>query len=712
MGDTVTAHKYQEQHREGNSEVSRELRRRSRSASAATVQRNNSTEIVVQAYPDPDYKLDKSSISGAVLNTRAGDSALTYSARCPSVPVMVTWRDLRCHLAAVRMSWIRAAAMRVNPKLVSPAGALLALTRIDVANNELRSLPPDLFTLMSLRYLNAAQNKLEKLPREGDPFEEEPPKGRGKRVRPKVYSAPVLQELYLQDNRLEEIPSSLFSLPSLQTLDISNNKLRALPAAMWRAPALRDLSAALNHLRNLPTYEGQECGSPLPQSPCDVTPSANNSSSEQSVDATVSQSSSRSPSIERSECELLDDDDAPITIGNRTENTVCSAAKRAHEWRGEVEPEGGGGIGMGGGEGGSRLHSLNLSHNQFTCVPPPLACLAPSLARLNLAYNSLRSMSYVTSYPTGLRQLDLSHNEITCWPSLPQVESFGCNEGDPLSCYCPNGDGNSGRIRPRSGGSILSNNLLTRIQLTTDDDDSFDLEPKRDSSDDEWSRLVFPLLSMLDVSCNMLRNIPPGIHALANLAVLNISGNKDITELPPQMGLLSRLWNLSATGCSLQEPLRSMLRAGGRCRSADVVSYLKSVLHEARPYPKLKLMITGQQHWAKRMGNKGSRRNLSTVGVDIGTWVYEKQRYYSTHQYFLSRRSLYLAVWRATDGRKGLEGAISWLRSIQARAPGSPVIMVATHYDQVANVRSDKNISAKFFHHRVLSILTFIHINK
>ncbi|RVE46090.1 hypothetical protein evm_009254 [Chilo suppressalis] len=511
--------------------------------------------LATKAYPDPEYKLDKSAISAAVLNSRAQDNALTYNARCPSTPVMITWRELRCKLPAIRMSWLRGAAMHVNPRLVSPAGALLAVTRVDVANNELRQLPPDLFTLLSLKYLNAAQNKLERLPQEGDPFEEEPPKGRGKRARPKVYSAPSLQEIYLQDNRLEELPPSLFLLPSLQTLDVSNNKLRSLPSSMWRSPSLRDLCAALNHLRDLPLYQEPECSSPVPQSPCDVS-SANSSVCEQSTEAAVSHSSSRSPSIEG---DTLEDEDAPVTIANRAENTVCTPVKCAHSWRGEVEPE----ISSPppSSTGGSCLQALSLAHNQLTCVPPALACLAPALTRLNLAYNSLRSMSYVTSYPTGLRQLDLSHNEITCWPSLPQIDTFGSVEGDPLTCYCPQG-ARVARPRPRSGAStstrslllsaacparrhlrldalrtlILSNNLLTKIQLTTDDDDGLEPEPRRDD-DEEWdgsgtglrSRLVFPLLSMLDVSCNMLRQVPPAIHALANLAVLNISGNKEWT---------------------------------------------------------------------------------------------------------------------------------------------------------------------------------------
>ncbi|XP_072941247.1 leucine-rich repeat serine/threonine-protein kinase 1 [Epargyreus clarus] len=709
--------------------------------------------LATKAYPDPDYKLNKSSIAEAVLRARDADPALSYNARCPSAPVMLNWRELRCRLTHVRMSWVRAAALRVNSRLSRGGAALLAVTRLELAANELRTLPREMFQLLSLRYLNAAQNKLERLPTASDPFEDESAPRRGP-----VYTAPVLQELYLQDNRLEELPPELFSLPALSSLDVSNNKLRALPPQMWSAPSLRDLNAALNHLRDLPT--GNECNSEA-QSPADASPLGASPSAHAAPFAFNSQKSSRSPSVERSEASTEEDEVVPV-LGNRQGNAVWSEAVRAHAWRGALAAPAApltssGGVG---GTRGAGLTALNLAHNQFACVPPPLACRAPGLARLNMAYNNLRSMSYVTSYPTNLRQLDLSHNEITCWPSLPQVENFGSSEGDPLACYCPSGAaGGAGRARPRSGGSvrsqllsaacparrhltldglrtlILANNLLTRIQLTTDDDGltPADSQPtSHDADDDDWSgsrgaasRLVFPQLSMLDVSSNLLRAVPPALHLLANLSVLNLSGNKDITDLPPQMGLLTRLWNLNTAGCALGEPLRGVARAG---RSAAVLGYLRSVLQEARPYARMKLMLVGVQgigktslleclrqesaiqhrrkptdHWAKRMGNKSSRRGVSTVGVDIGTWVYEKQRsargpvtfrtwdfggqqeYYATHQYFLSRRSLYLVVWRLTDGRRGLAAALDWLRSIQARAPGSPVIMVATHYDQVNN---------------------------
>lgn len=40
------------------------------------------------------------------------------------------------------------------------------------------------------------------------------------------------------------------------------------------------------------------------------------------------------------------------------------------------------------------------------------------------------------------------------------------------------------------------------------------------------SKLIFPNLSMLDLSNNQLKDIPANINELINLSVLNISGNK------------------------------------------------------------------------------------------------------------------------------------------------------------------------------------------
>jgi len=94
------------------------------------------------------------------------------------------------------------------------------------------------------------------------------------------------------------------------------------------------------------------------------------------------------------------------------------------------------------------------------------------------------------------------------------------------------------------------------------------------------------------------------------------------------------------------------------------------------------------QHWARRMGaankigQQKSGKPMSTVGVDIGSWVWGargqwgpvtfrtwdfggQKEYYATHVYFLSKRSLYLVVWNICDGEKGLNEIVQWLVNIQ-----------------------------------------------
>ena len=162
-------------------------------------------------------------------------------------------------------------------------------------------------------------------------------------------------------------------------------------------------------------------------------------------------------------------------------------------------------------------------------------------------------------------------------------------------------------------------------------------------------------------------------------------------------------------------------------KTMDIIGYLRSILEDAKPYTRMKLMVVGVQgigkttllenlraeggsyrrtkqaeHWARRMGNKsmamksGRGVSLSTVGVDIGDWTYEKkgknqqshgpvtfrtwdfggqQEYYTTHQYFLSRRSLYLVLWKIVDGEKGINEIQQWLINIQVKVSPAQFIM-------------------------------------
>jgi len=217
------------------------------------------------------------------------------------------------------------------------------------------------------------------------------------------------------------------------------------------------------------------------------------------------------------------------------------------------------------------------------------------------------------------------------------------------------------------------------------------------------------------------------------------------------MGLLSRLWNLNTRGCSLQDPLKSMIESK-KYKTMDIIGYLKSVYEDAKPYTRMKLMVVGVQgigktslldqlrqegpnrnkkqvdHWAKRMGHKNitsktSRGiNMSTVGVDIGDWVCEKKvrghsphgpvvfrtwdfggqkEYYATHQYFLSKRSLYLVLWRITDGRKGLAEVLQWLGNIQVIKAKVKIVIFYLTDKYFLNYRQE---------HQIHLLLLLVHI--
>ena len=80
--------------------------------------------------------------------------------------------------------------------------------------------------------------------------------------------------------------------------------------------------------------------------------------------------------------------------------------------------------------------------------------------------------------------------------------------------------------------------------------------------------------------------------------------------------------------------------------------------------------------------------------ITFRTWDFAGQReYYTTHQYFISRRAIYLVCWKLSEEEKGIDEIHQWLSNIQTRAPGSPVIIVGTHHDQISKLKNYKEIS-------------------
>ena len=296
---------------------------------------------------------------------------------------------------------------------------------------------------------------------------------------------------------------------------------------------------------------------------------------------------------------------------------------------------------------------------------------------------------------------------------------------------------------------------------------------QKQQNDDNIVKVLFPYLTHLDISYNQLKRLPGSLSLLDNLSYLNASNNVNIRKISPRIGLLTKLWNLDLKNCiRIEDPILDTMVNKQRSRTSDILGFLKSILEHSKPYTRIKLMLVGVQAigktslinklreettgfssrtrssgqtWSERTSggsgstSTGSTANISTVGIDINEWIYEKQKlksssassssstqnssnssfinlhntvqkqfgpityrvwdfagqreYIAIHQYFISKRALYLVCWKLTEEEKGINEIHSWLLNIQTRAPGSPVIIVGTHQDQLAKLKNYKEIS-------------------
>ncbi|XP_003373529.1 putative kinase domain protein [Trichinella spiralis] len=692
-------------------------------------------------FPDPEFRVNKKAVNVDWMFQVGRGKPVAPSALYPSTAVMLNWHG--SHLGRIEDHWLASAALQLNPRCrPSPTGVLLsaclsaAITRIDVSKNSLSTLPRCLFQLPSLRILNASNNKITSLGLENDTSNKS--------------FAVSLEDLYLERNLLDSVPSVVFTFPNLVTLNLADNKLKHLPNNMWQCVALKELNLAGNQLRTLPAKTANT-----------VNSSSSSLFEQKSSDLTTTLSPSSVSVVDAVSVEFADES---VSIRQFNRHSLWPKQAELLKLTDDSSTKG---------DRNFSLSMLNLARNAFEQVPQALSCLAPALTRLNLSHNFLQQLGPIHCYPSTLKHLDVSHNRVQHWFTVKRKgcldtshESRSPSRGPPphsspiinsrrshsvSRMHHRLSAGTYERSSDRSPLAtgvccahrqhcrlinlrtlLLADNCLKSVTFFPDNDnekqaENFESNLSGLNTQEKRLALMFPNVSTLDLARNMIVNVPVSIALLQSLAVLNLSENRQIACLPPEMGLLGKLWNLNLTGCGLDEPFSSMIESK-KCKTIDIISYLKSVLEE------LKLMVVGvqgigktslleqlraegigprrpaQEGWARRMGNKtvGSKTasgiNISTVGVDVNEWTYQPKRqkgrqrppitfrtwdfggqreYYATHQYFLSKRSIYLVVWKVSDGEAGIAEFTQWLINIQARAPNSPVIIVGTHVDAI-----------------------------
>ncbi|MBD2177554.1 leucine-rich repeat domain-containing protein, partial [Pseudanabaena sp. FACHB-1998] len=339
----------------------------------------------------------------------------------------------------------------------------------------------------------------------------------------------------------------------------------------------------------------------------------------------------------------------------------------------------------------TNLQSLDLSYNSLSEIPDSITRLT-NLQSLYLSNNSLSEIPDSITRLTNLQSLDLSYNSLS---EIPDSITRLTNLQSLYLSYNSLSEIPDSITRLTNLQSLdLRNNSLSEIP-------------------DSITRLTN--LQSLDLSNNSLSEIPDSITRLTNLQSLYLS-NTRLSEIPDSITRLTNLQSLYLSYNSLSEIPDSITRLPKLTRLAldenpitkpplEVVKegieairqYFKQIETEGIDYLyEAKLLIVGEGGAGKTtLANKIINPDYqlceedSTKGIEVLHWSFPRsdgnqfnvniwdfggqEIYHSTHQYFLTKRSLYLLV---ADTRKEDTDFYYWLNVIELLSDNSPILII------------------------------------
>ena len=205
----------------------------------------------------------------------------------------------------------------------------------------------------------------------------------------------------------------------------------------------------------------------------------------------------------------------------------------------------------------------------------------------------------------------------------------------------------------------------------------------------------------LDLRGNQLVSVPIGITKLRNLTWLSLSYNQ-LTTLPIEICQLTNLIQLDLKGNKIANLPFEIEHQGVKA----IREYFASLKPGDQPLNEVKVLLVGDGAAGKTslvkqlLGEAFDQHEDTTHGISIRGWQPDtgnqkikvniwdfggQEIMHATHQFFLSKRSLYVLV---LDGRKD-ERAEYWLRHIESFGGDSPVLIVLNKHD--ANPSFDLN---------------------
>ncbi|MEA5466284.1 leucine-rich repeat protein [Leptothoe sp. PORK10 BA2] len=440
-----------------------------------------------------------------------------------------------------------------------------------------------------------------------------------------ISQLPCLRELYIGENPLSDLPEWLIVLDDLRVLDIQGLKLTAIPKWIGQLTKLRKLDVSNNQLTNIPESLSQLTR--LHRLDLDT-----NQLTE--VPEWLGQL------VELKELYLSSNQltTVPDALAQLTKLEILSLwgnqLTEVPEWLGQLV----------------ELKELLLSSNQLTTVPDALAQLT-KLEKLFLSANQLTEVPEWLGQLVELKELSLHTNQFIELPNcIGKLTNLKILDLDGLSL------------------SEIPQCLANLSEL-----EELDLRKNRLTNLPEWLPQL-KKLKKLNLSSNLLNKLPATAQALKQLDALNLQGNP--LPIPPEI--------LDSKATKKPEEILDFYFSAQQ----DPVS---AKLFEA------KMLVVGEggagkTSLAKKIQDEKyelKEAEKSTEGIDVIRWKFDQpdndsfrlnmwdfggqEIYHATHQFFLTKRSLYVLV---ADTRKVDTDFYYWLKVIELLSDNSPVIIV------------------------------------
>ncbi|MBN3940473.1 COR domain-containing protein [Nostoc sp. NMS9] len=348
----------------------------------------------------------------------------------------------------------------------------------------------------------------------------------------------------------------------------------------------------------------------------------------------------------------------------------------------------------------TNLQSLNFNHNQLSSLPPKIGQLT-NLRLLDLNNNRLSSLPPEFGQLTNLQSLYLSSNQLSSLPpeigQLTNLQTLHLFRNQ-LSSLPPE----IGQLTNLQSLDLRRNQLsslppkfgqLTNLQSLYLENNQLSSLPPR------FGQLTN--LQTLYLSRNQLSNLPPEFGQLTNLQFLYLENNQ-LSSLPLEIRQMSNLKKLDLRKNPLPIPPEILGPKDLSENPGDVSEILDFYFRvqdptETEPFYEAKFLIIGEggagkTSLAKKIADENYKLQLeekSTAGIDVIQWHFTQPNgkdfrvniwdfggqeiYHQTHQFFLSKRSLYALV---ADTRKENTDFYWWLKVVELLSDKSPVFII------------------------------------